>query len=161
MNNNCNIHSEPTNTTQATAQTVDLGPSHPPKEESIKAFREIIHDLKKQLVHIRHDRDKHEPAYFAAVSHLSNADLTSFTEADLVSVRVGTSAYGIHVFGKVRLPAMPEDGPAYIHVRMYSPGAGEEAKLHCVQTEEVELEGGDKTFRAVFGKGDELEWFDT
>jgi hypothetical protein len=161
VNNNHDTYSQTTNTTQATRETVDLGPPHPPKEESIKAFREIIHDLKKELVHIRHDHDKHEPAYFAAVSHLSNAELTSFTEADLVSVRVGTSAYGIHIFGKVRIPAMPEDGPAYIHVRMYSPGPGEEAKLHCIQTEEVELEGGDKTFRAIFTKDDPLEWFDT
>jgi hypothetical protein len=61
----------------------------------------------------------------------------------------------------VRLPAMPDSGPAYIHIRMYSPGAGEEAKLHCIHTEEQELPGGDKKFRAIFTKDDPLEWFDT
>ncbi|KAJ9164560.1 hypothetical protein NKR19_g1283 [Coniochaeta hoffmannii] len=145
----------------ATAETVKLGPPHEPKEESIKAFKEVEHELKKQLVHIRHQHDKHEPEYFASVAHLSNADLTSFTEADLTEVRVGTSAYGIHVFGKVRLPAMPDSGPAYIHIRMYSAGPGEEAKLHCIHTEEKEEAGGGFKYRAVFTKDDPLEWFDT
>lgn len=174
---------------EATAETVKLGPTHEPKEESIKAFKEIEHSLKKQLVHLRHEHDsmpvlsrlfppkppdqvshlpltgsntnpEHEPEYFAAVAHLSDAELASFTEADLTAVRVGTSAYGIHVFGKVRLPAMPESGPAFIHIRMYSPGTGDEAKLHCIHTEEKE-EGGKVRFRAVFTKDDPLEWFDT
>jgi len=145
----------------ATAETVKLGPPHAPKQESIKAFKEIEHELKKQLVHIRHEHDKHEPEYFAAVSHLSNADLASFTEADLTEVRVGTSAYGIHIFGKVRLPAMPDTGPAYIHIRLYSPGSGDEAKLHCIHTEEKEEPGGGIKFRAIFNKDDPLEWFDT
>lgn len=103
---------------------------------------------------------EHEPEYFAAVSHLSNAELAAFTEADLTEVRVGTTAYGIHIFGKVRIPAMPDSGPAYIHFRMFSPGSGEEAKLHCIQTEEKDEEGGGKTFRAIFTKDDPLEWFD-
>ncbi|KAB5579970.1 hypothetical protein GE09DRAFT_421187 [Coniochaeta sp. 2T2.1] len=145
----------------ATAETVKLGPAHEPREESIKAFKEIEHELKRELVHIRHEHDKHEKEYFASVAHLSNAELTSFTEADLVSVRVGTSAYGIHVFGKVRIPAMPEDGPAFLHIRIYSAGPGEEAKLHCIHTEEKEEQGGDIKYRAVFTKDDELEWFDT
>lgn len=76
---------------------------------------------------------------------------------------MGASAYGIHVFGKVRLPAMPESGPAFVHVRMYSPGSGDVARLHCIHTEEKEdKEGGGKfSFRAVFTKDDPLEWFDT
>lgn len=28
-------------------------------------------------------------------------------------------------------------------------------------TEEVETGDGDKTYRAIFSKGDELQWFDT
>jgi hypothetical protein len=44
-------------TRQATAETIDLGPEHEPKEESIKAFKEIEHELKKELVHLRHDHD--------------------------------------------------------------------------------------------------------
>ncbi len=42
---------------KATAETVKLGPPHAPKQESIKAFKEIEHELKRQLVHIRHDHD--------------------------------------------------------------------------------------------------------
>lgn len=40
---------------QATAETVDLGAVHEPKEESIKVFKEIEHDLKKELLHIRRE----------------------------------------------------------------------------------------------------------
>lgn len=46
---------------QATKDTVNLGPPHEPKEESIKVFKEIVHDLKKQLVHLRHDHDSKCP----------------------------------------------------------------------------------------------------
>jgi hypothetical protein len=73
--------------TMATADTVDLGPPHEPKEESINVFNEIQHDLKKYLIHTRHQHDsepsqenpnyqnhhylhvciEHEPEYFQAV----------------------------------------------------------------------------------------------
>jgi hypothetical protein len=39
----------------ATAETVDLGSAHPPKEESIVAFQHVLPELKKKLVHLRHD----------------------------------------------------------------------------------------------------------
>lgn len=39
----------------ATAETVEMGPPHPPKEESIKAFNEIEVDLKKKIQHLRHE----------------------------------------------------------------------------------------------------------
>ena len=39
----------------ATAETVDLGPPHVPKEESIIAFKEIEVDMKRHLQHLRHD----------------------------------------------------------------------------------------------------------
>ena len=90
---------------------------------------------------------------------LSDADLTSFSSADLELVRVAQSAYGIHLFGKVRLPAMPDGGPAYLHVRIFV--SDELAKLHCIHTEEREEPDGEKRYRAVFTKADELEWFDT
>lgn len=47
---------------------------------------------------------EHEPQYFAAVKDLTNEQLTTFTADDLKEVRVGTSAYGLHLFGKVLLP---------------------------------------------------------
>ncbi|KAI1364449.1 hypothetical protein F5Y08DRAFT_212262 [Xylaria arbuscula] len=140
----------------ATAETVDLGPPHPPKDESLKAFAEVEADLKKQLLHLKHTYLKHEPEYFAAVQDLSDADLTAFSSADLELVRVAQSAYGIHLFGKVRIPAMPDSGPAYLHVRVFV--SDEPAKLHCIHTEEPD---GGKRYRAIFTKADDLEWFDT
>ncbi|KAI1111004.1 hypothetical protein F5Y14DRAFT_454418 [Nemania sp. NC0429] len=141
----------------ATVDTVDLGPPHAPKEESLKAFEEVEHELKKQLLHLKHTYLKHEPEYFAAVQHLSDSDLTSFGAADFESVRVAQSAYGIHLLGKVRIPAAAPDG--YLHVRIFV--SDEPAKLHCIHTEEREEPGGDKRFRAIFTRDDALEWFDT
>ncbi len=74
-------------------------------------------------------------------------------------MRVAQSAYGIHLLGKVRLPAMPDDGPAYLHVRVFV--SDEPAKLHSIHTEEREGPDGEKRYRAIFAKDDALEWFDT
>ncbi|KAK5652617.1 hypothetical protein OQA88_10378 [Cercophora sp. LCS_1] len=145
----------------ATADTVDLGPPHEPKEESINVFNEIQHELKKHLVHIRHEHNKHEKEYFAAVEHLSDAELAGFGANDFSEVRVAFTAYGIILFGKVRIPAMPEEGPAYIHFRAFTTGPDDKAKLHSIHTEEKEHEGGDRTYRAIFSVSDPLEWFDT
>ncbi|KAF2471789.1 uncharacterized protein BDR25DRAFT_333807 [Lindgomyces ingoldianus] len=151
----------------ATAETVELSEPHAPKEASIHSFESILTSLKHELVKLRHNHDKHEPEYFRAVSSLSDSDLTSFTPADVETVRVGTSAYGLHLFGKVRIPAAEN---AYIHVRVFiaaedgTDGSSEEervAKLHCIHTEEVVKDDGDHVYRAIFGKNDELEWFDT
>ncbi|KAK3984287.1 hypothetical protein QBC44DRAFT_375333 [Cladorrhinum sp. PSN332] len=145
----------------ATAETVELGPPHEPKEESFKLFEQIEPELKKTLVHIRREYNKHEPEYFSAVEHLSDSQLTGFTADDLQQVRVGVSAYGIHVFGKVRIPALPDEGPAYIQFRAFTGGPGDEAKLHIIHTEDKEDADGGHTFRAIFTKADPLEWFDT
>ncbi|KAL4727519.1 hypothetical protein ACLX1H_006433 [Fusarium chlamydosporum] len=125
----------------ATAETVDLGPAHPPKEDAIIAFEQVSPELKKTLVHTRRDYNSQylERAY---ASGLSNT----------------TSAYGIHLFGKLRIPAMPDpSGPAYIHFRIFIGGGDEPPKLHCIHTEEREDSSGGKTYRAVFTKNDELE----
>jgi len=151
----------------ASAETVTLSEPHAPKEASVTAFTTILPALKHELIKVRHNHDKHEPGYFAAVSSLSNDDLISFTPSDLELVRVGSAAYGLHLFGKVALPAAPGK---YIHVRVFvgaedgTDGATEEervAKLHSIHTEEVVKEDGDHVFRAIFGKEDGLEWFDT
>jgi hypothetical protein len=104
---------------------------------------------------------EHEPEYFATVEHLSDSQLAGFSVDDFKEVRVAGSAYGIHLFGKVRIPALPEDGPAYIHFRAFTSGPGEEVKLHSIHTEEKEEQGGGRTFRAIFTAHDPLEWFDT
>jgi hypothetical protein len=82
-------------------------------------------------------------------------------------VRVAETAYGLHLFGKVRIPAV-DDG--YIHVRIFisakdgtdgSDLSEREAKLHSIHTEEVVKRDGDHVYRAIFGKDDPLEWFET
>lgn len=144
----------------ATAETVELGPAHPPKEDAIAAFDSILPDLKKSLVHIRHEHSKHEPEYFAAVESLSDRDLANFSSENFESVRVATSAYGIHLFGSLRIPAAESDS-AYIHFRIFIGGGDEPPKLHSIHTEVKDDADGGKSFRAVFTKDDELEWFDT
>jgi len=141
----------------ATAETVQLGPIHPPKEESIVAFNKIETELKKMLQHLRHQTDKHEPQYFEAVSGLDDKQLTTFSSEDLKSVRIATSAYGFHLFGKVLLP---ESGSSYFMFRAFIPGDAETARVHCIHMEELSSPGGDKEFKAIFGERDELEWFD-
>ena len=144
----------------ATAETVDLGPSHPPREDSIEAFNAILPDLKHELIRLRRDYSKHEPEYFAAVENLDDKDFSDFSAENLEAVRVAISAYGVHIFGKVRIPALPDSGPAYIHVRIFTTGA-DSSKLHSIHTEERDDQAGGKTYRAIFTKDDELEWFDT
>jgi hypothetical protein len=36
-----------------------------------------------------------------------------------------------------------------------------EYSLHSIHTEEVIKEDGDRVYRAIFGRDDELEWFET
>jgi len=141
----------------ATAETVELGVAHVPKEESVKIFSDIEVELKKTLQHMRHDMNKHEPAYFAPVQQLSDAQLTNFSTKDLVLVRVAKSAYGLHLLGKVKLPESHDK--AFFHFRAFV--GGDTVKLHCIHTEEIEEADGSKTFKAIFSQNDPLEWFDT
>jgi hypothetical protein len=110
---------------------------------------------------------EHEPEYFQAVKDVSDSDLTSFTARDLESVRVANSAYGLHLFGKVKLPKVDN---AYIHIRVF--GSAKEGtdgssldereySLHSIHTEETIQADGDRVYRAIFGRDDALEWFDT
>lgn len=94
------------------------------------------------------------------MENLSDEDLTAFTADNLQSVRVAMSAYGVHLFGKVHIPSMPESGPAFIHVRIFI-GSDKPPRLHSIHTEEKDDGNGGKTFRAIFTKDDTLEWFDT
>jgi hypothetical protein len=73
-------------------------------------------------------------------------------------VRVGVTAYGIHLLCKLHIPAL-SDG--YVHFRIFSTGPDEPAKFHSIHTEEKEVAGGHKKFRAIFTKNDPLEWFET
>ncbi|KAF2449544.1 hypothetical protein P171DRAFT_195221 [Karstenula rhodostoma CBS 690.94] len=151
----------------ATEETVQLNELHAPQQASIDAFNSVLSDLKGQLAKLRRDHDKHEPEYFRAVKDLSDDDLTSFSSSDLEAVRVAVSAYGLHLFGKVKIPTVDN---AYIHVRIFGSAKDgtdgsstdeREYKLHSIHTEEVVKGDGDRVYRAIFGKNDELEWFET
>lgn len=109
----------------------------------------------------------HEPEYFHAVEHVSDSVLISFAARDLESIRVAISAYGLHLFGKIRLPAVDN---GYIHIRVFgSPKNGTDVSsaderdysLHSIHTEEVIKEDGDRVYRAILGRNGKLEWFDT
>lgn len=76
---------------------------------------------------------EHEPECFAAAEHLSDAQLTAFEADDIQEVRIAVSAYGLHVFGKVRIPALPAEGPAYIHFRAFTVGPDDRATLHSIR----------------------------
>ena len=65
------------------------------------------------------------------------------------------------LFGKVRIPALEDSGPAYIQFRAFTEGPDKESKFHSIHTEEKDEADGGKTFRAIFLKKDPLEWFDT
>jgi hypothetical protein len=110
---------------------------------------------------------EHEPEYFRAVQDVSDSDLASFSASDLESVRVASSAYGLHLFGKVKIPTLDN---AYTHIRIFgnakdgTDGSSldeREYSLHSIHTEEVIKDDGDRVYRAIFGKNDALEWFDT
>ena len=90
------------------------------------------------------------------MTDLSDEQLTSFSSDNFEIVRVATSAYGLHLFGAVRIPAT-ENG--YFQFRALVSGDG--VKLHCIHTEQKDNSDGTKSYKAIFKKDDPLEWFDT
>ncbi|TLD34617.1 heterokaryon incompatibility protein-domain-containing protein [Venturia nashicola] len=120
----------------ADANTCELTASQPPKAASKKSFKLLLPEIKRELIKLRHNHDKHEPEYFASVKSLSDQELTSFDESDIVAVRAGRVAYGIIVFGKVRL----QSSGKYIFVRWFvggDDGKDEvDCKFHSFYTEE-------------------------
>jgi hypothetical protein len=153
----------------ATAETCPLTPTHAPKQPAIKSFTQILPEVKRQLVHLRHTHDKHEPSYFEAVKDLSDQELASFDASDLVAVRAGKVAYGVIIFGKLAIPAAKGK---YVFVRWFAGGNDEdgdgkveaaegevEYKFHSIYTEEKKAEDGDISFRAIMGEDDELFFF--
>lgn len=169
-----NNHSQHTNysisilTTMADASTCELTASHPPKAAAIKSFKHLLPEVKRELIRLRHNHDKHEPEYFASVSALSDKELVSFDESDIVAVRAGRVAYGVIIFGKVKLQSPGK----YIFVRWFVGGEDEdddgkveadevEYKFHSFYTEERPEADADGTtkYRAIMGEKDELFFF--
>jgi hypothetical protein len=147
----------------ATADTCELTPPHPPKPASIATFKKILPEVKRQLIHLRHAHDKHEPQYFQAVSALSDDELIDFDEKNLIQVRAGNVAYGLIVFGKVVIPAKAKLAGAVeqcIFVRWFVGGEDDdgdgqvekEVKFHSIYTEEKENPEGGRSYRAIVSK---------
>jgi hypothetical protein len=154
----------------ADASTCELTASHPPKAAAIKSFKHLLPEIKRQLIHLRHNHDKHEPEYFSSVASLSDPQLASFDESDLVAVRAGRVAYGVIIFGKVRLQSPGK----YVFVRWFVGGEDEdgdgkveadegevEYKFHSFYTEEKSEADADGStmYRAIMGEHDELFFF--
>lgn len=112
------------------------------------------------LVHLR-SQSQHSQAHRIIQAHLSDDELAGFSADDFDLVRVGASAYGMHIFGRVKIPALPADGPCYVFFRLCDKGKDEEATFHSFHTEQSpdEANGGFK-YRAIFTKDDPIEWFD-
>ncbi|KAF2096512.1 hypothetical protein NA57DRAFT_78115 [Rhizodiscina lignyota] len=154
----------------ADAETCELSASHPPKPAATKSFTALLPEIKHQLIHLRHDHDKHEPEYFQDVAALSDVDLTAFDSDDIVAVRAGKVAYGVLIFGKVRLG---KSNGGYIFVRWFVGGddldgdgvveasEGEvEYKFHSFYTEDRhDAKPGERKYRAIMGEADELFFF--
>jgi hypothetical protein len=149
----------------ATAETAQLGAPHAPKEASLQLYDELEHELKRILIHERHDKAKHDLPYFAAAAHLSDADFVSFQKSDFELVRHAQVAYGHIIFGKLKIPALAADSQnCYVHFRAFEPEPGTEeatAEVHSIHTERIEEPDGGFRYRALFTKEDPLEWFDT
>lgn len=143
--------------------TIKLLEAHPPKPASLELYAEVEHDLKKALLHSRHDSKKHGLSYWEAAAHLSDADFVGFSESDLVLVRPGTVAYGTILLGKVKIPALGEVKNSYIHFRAYEkqPNTDQPARFHSLHTEKRDEPDGGSTYNALFSKDEELKFFNT
>lgn len=93
---------------------------------------------------------------------MGDHELTAFAAHDFVLVRVAATAYGLILFGKLRIPALAKggDAPAFVHFRAFSEGPDQEAKFHSFHTADTEDAEGHKSFRSLFTEAEPLEWFD-
>jgi hypothetical protein len=95
--------------------------------------------------------------------NISDHELASFGADDFVLVRIASTAYGLVLFGKLRIPALADSGTstAYVHFRAFSEGPEQPALFHSFHTADTEAADGHKTFRSLFTEDDQLEWFDS
>jgi len=125
----------------ASAEEITLNAPHAPHENAIDAFNVVLHTIKSEIVKSRHHWNQHERRMWSRAAHLSDDELTSFNiEHDLVQIRSGATAYGIIVFGKIRIPAVhDEKGEGFVHVRIHDPPnrGSEDVRFHSIFTEEI------------------------
>lgn len=73
---------------QATAETVDLGPPHPPKEDSVVAFTQVLPHLKHDLAHIRRDHQSRLSRFAASRYPPANSGTQSTSLSTLTPLYV-------------------------------------------------------------------------
>ncbi|KAK0558620.1 hypothetical protein OC844_005017 [Tilletia horrida] len=155
----------------ASSADIQLSAEHPPTERAINAFKAIEDKIKHRIVKSRHDWDKHEPRMWAPAKDLSDEQLSDWsTEKDLVGIRAGAVSYGVIIFGRIRIPALPQTG--YVFVRIFDPSdearSDRDVELHSLFTNEIrnpatENEPGKENdiidYRAIQTDDDKLEFF--
>lgn len=151
----------------ADANTCELSHTHAPKPAALKSFKALLPTIKYELIKLRHNHDKHAPEYFEDVAEVSDHDLAAFDENDLIAVRAGKVAYGVIIFGKVRLPAVRG---AYLFVRWFAGGEDYDGDgivekdeveylFHSFYTEDRGEGVAGRRFRAIMRDEDELFFF--
>lgn len=72
----------------ASTEEVNLNAPHPPQENALEAFSNVLSTIKGEILKSRHDWDKHEPRMWSRAAGLSDAELVAFDlKEDLVAVR--------------------------------------------------------------------------
>ncbi|KAF9070128.1 hypothetical protein BDP27DRAFT_1324344 [Rhodocollybia butyracea] len=149
----------------ASSEEVFLNEPHPPHPNALEAFGHVLQTIKHNIIHSRHDWDKHEPKMWSRAAGVSDAELVDFKlEKDLITVRSAAVSYGTIILGKIRIPAInDEEGEGFIHVRIHDPPnrGAEEVTFHSIFTDEgnKNADGQAQTWRAIQTKDTPLEFF--
>ncbi|KAG7098775.1 hypothetical protein E1B28_000683 [Marasmius oreades] len=131
----------------ATIDTVSFNEPHPPRENAIEAFQNVLGDIKQAIIDSRRDWDKHEPRMWNRAQKLTDQQLVDFKlEKDLVLVRSGPTTYGTIILGKIRIPAVND---------------AEDVKFHSILTDEGNRneDGQPTTWCAIQRNDYPLEFF--
>ncbi|KAK0552335.1 vacuolar protein sorting/targeting protein PEP1 [Tilletia horrida] len=155
----------------ASNEDIKLSEEHPPTARAITAFKTIEGSIKNHMIKLRRDWNKHEPRMWAATEGLSDEELTNWTaEKDLVGTRAGAVAYGVIIFGRIRIPALSKSG--YVFVRIFDPSdeakSDRDVEFHSIFTNEIRnpatahevgKENDIIDYRAIQTDEDKLEFF--
>jgi len=142
----------------ADASVVTLSEGHSPKQASLEAFEKALPDIRNVFHKARLHWEEHSPhEMFVRVEGYSDHQLLEPIDVkkDVVQVKTGETAYGLHLFGKLRVHGVDD---AFIHVRLFV--TEETVKVHAIQTDEhYKDDQGHTHFTAIFREKDVLEWF--
>ncbi|KAJ2931285.1 hypothetical protein H1R20_g5789, partial [Candolleomyces eurysporus] len=149
----------------ASGEILNFNEPHPPAENAIEAFNNVLPTIKSEIVKSRRHWDLHEPKMWSRAQGLSEKELVDFTiENDLVEIRSAVTSYGVIILGKIRIPAVnDEEGEGFIHVRIHDPPnrGTEDVKFHSLFTDEGErdADGRPTKWRAIQTADVPLEFF--